>query len=91
MTRQLSPHLRVMRGTEGAQTRCVALSGEVGQRTHCGIYPLRSSTCRQFGASYEQGEPNTQCDAARARWGLAALGPQDWREPDCEPPQPIAA
>lgn len=91
LTRPLTPHLRAMRGTDQAQPRCVALRGEVGVSTLCDIHPLRSSTCRDFEASYERGHANPHCDAARARWCLPPLGPQDWQDPDYEPPQPIAA
>lgn len=91
LTRPVSRHLRAMLGTDQAQPRCIALKGEVGVSTQCDIYPLRSSTCRDFEASYEYGRPNPHCDSARTRWGLAPLAPQDWENPDCEPPQPIAA
>lgn len=92
MTRQLSPHLRVMLGTEGSKPRCIALKGEIGRSAHCEIHPLRSSSCRDFPPAYEDGvTPNPRCDAARLRWGLVPLTPDDWRSPDQHPPKPIAA
>jgi Fe-S-cluster containining protein len=41
----------------------------------CSIYEKRSSTCREFEASWADGEANPDCDAARAAFGLAALEP----------------
>ena len=46
LTRQVSPQLRCMAGTETAPVRCVALHGEVGRAVACSIYEQRSSTCR---------------------------------------------
>ncbi|WP_187171437.1 YkgJ family cysteine cluster protein, partial [Enterococcus faecium] len=43
LTRQVSPQLRCMAGTESRPARCVSLQGEVGRQVSCGIYPLRSS------------------------------------------------
>lgn len=70
-----------MRGTTTTPVRCVALDGQVGSAVTCSIYPLRASTCREFTASWEHGEPQPACDAARARWGLPALTPEDWMGP----------
>lgn len=36
-----------MCGTNQSQPRCVALEGEVGQQVSCGIYELRSSSCKE--------------------------------------------
>jgi Fe-S-cluster containining protein len=63
----ISPHLVAMRGTEHRPSRCAALEGEVGRQVGCSIYPLRSSTCREF----EAGTP--ACNAARAHYGLAEI------------------
>ena len=88
MTRKLTPHLRVMLGAEGSTPRCVALMGDIGQSVRCTIHPRRSSACRDFPASYEDGTGahNPRCDAARAAWDLAPLSPEDWRSPAPEAP-----
>ncbi|MDR7335818.1 YkgJ family cysteine cluster protein [Roseateles asaccharophilus] len=65
LTRQISPQLRCMAGTEVAPVRCIALQGEVGRSVACGIYEQRSSTCR----SVQPGD--AQCLRARERLGLA--------------------
>lgn len=85
LTRKLSPFFRVMRGTEGSTPRCIALEGEIGQRVACSIHPRRSTTCREFPASYEDGvTPHDRCDKARAKWGLAPLVPEDWIDSDSQ-------
>lgn len=58
--------------------RCIALGGEIGKEVECTIYENRPTPCRDFTASFENGEPNPRCDQARARYGLAPLTPQDW-------------
>lgn len=67
LTEPVSPHLRCMRGTQTHPVRCVALEGDVGQSVSCGIYPLRSSTCKEV----ELGDP--QCIKARLAHGLPAV------------------
>lgn len=79
---KLDPHRLVMRGTETGQDRCVALQGEVGDRSACGIYERRPSPCRELAPAWEGGEPSPQCDRARLRHGLPPLTPEDWRSPD---------
>lgn len=64
-----------MLGTDCKPTRCTALVGEVGSTVQCSIYDQRSSTCREFDASWANGEANVDCDAARAAFGLPALHP----------------
>jgi Fe-S-cluster containining protein len=76
---QITPSRVAMIGTDRKPTRCTALLGEVGQTVHCSIYDKRSSTCREFEAAWENGEPNSDCDAARARFGLPPLQP-GWNE-----------
>lgn len=82
LTAKLTPHLRVMNGTDQPNPRCVALLGDIGQSVRCTIHPRRSSVCRDFVPSWENGEHNPRCDAARARWNLPALTPEDWQDPD---------
>lgn len=64
LTRQVSPQLRCMAGTESRPARCVSLQGEVGRQVSCGIYPLRSSSCRELQPGDEK------CLRARAAHGL---------------------
>ncbi|OLU17331.1 MULTISPECIES: YkgJ family cysteine cluster protein [unclassified Pseudomonas] len=72
---QISPHLVAMRGTETKPARCNALLGDVGQGTRCTQYAQRSSTCRDFEASWVNGEHNPRCDDARKAYGLPPLTP----------------
>lgn len=90
LTEQISPTRAAMRGTNQPQPRCVALDGEIGGETTCTIHARRSTPCRDFEASWEQGQHNERCDSARARYGLAPLVPQDWDPiaPDPQPPVP---
>ena len=77
----ISPFLVAMKGTTSRRhTRCVALQGTVGQfGTTCAIYDRRSSTCRDFVPSYEDGQSHTpECDRAREAHGLKPLIPLDW-------------
>lgn len=61
---------RAMKGTVGANPRCLALEGRVGFGVLCGIYENRPSPCRGFGISWENNRHNGQCDRARALFGL---------------------
>jgi Fe-S-cluster containining protein len=70
-----------MKGTRGTNPRCIALQGVVGSAVFCSIYPSRSSTCRAFEHSWENGVNNPRCDKARAAWGLAPLIPDSRHEP----------
>lgn len=80
LTVQVTPMQRAMRGTERSKPRCCALQGEVGQTVSCSIYPLRASPCREFTASWENNQKNDRCDAARRKWGLPPLQPDDFRD-----------
>lgn len=71
----ITPHRVAMRGTEHKPVRCTALLGEVGQGVRCTLYEQRSSTCREFEASWVNGEHNPHCDAARSAHGLSPLMP----------------
>lgn len=72
---QISPHLVAMQGTESKPVRCVGLLGEVGCGVRCALYEHRSSTCREFEASWTNGEHNPHCDTARAAYGMPPLTP----------------
>ncbi|MDU5781955.1 MAG: YkgJ family cysteine cluster protein [Pantoea sp.] len=73
LTEPLSLLMRNMRGTNAREPRCVALLGEPGSCTSCGIYAQRPSPCREFAMSGENGIYNEACDRARARYGLPPL------------------
>ncbi|MGU9856344.1 YkgJ family cysteine cluster protein [Pseudomonas sp. LF245] len=70
---QINPTRVAMIGTDQKPARCCSLEGEVGKGTSCSIYAQRSSTCREFEASWHEGVQNVDCDAARAAFGLAPL------------------
>lgn len=72
---QINPHFVAMRGTEHKPARCHQLLGEVGCGVRCGMYEQRSSSCREFEASWENGVHNPRCDDARRAHGLPALMP----------------
>ncbi len=73
----VAPFRVAMRGTTGQNPRCVALSATLGEDCACTIYADRPSPCREFTASWEDGQPNPDCDKARARVGLRPLTPED--------------
>lgn len=73
---------RVMKGTNNKHSRrCVSLEGKIGDRVSCDSYDLRPTPCRDFAASYENGEKNIRCDQARAAHGLNPLRRADWDLP----------
>lgn len=72
---KLTPYHAVMRGTEIAPPRCVALQGTIGERVQCAIYDARPSPCRELQASWVDGARNERCDRARAAHGLPPLSP----------------
>jgi uncharacterized protein len=96
LAQQITPHFSCMQGTSSAPARCVALTGTIGQQVACSIYADRSSTCRDFPMSGENGEANPECDKARAFHGLAPLvwtaaatpSPASTTDSDHAPPQP---
>jgi len=63
----LTPVMGCMQGTNSKTPRCVALEGEIGQAVRCGVYDLRTSTCREVQAG------DDKCLRARAAHGLPAL------------------
>lgn len=88
LTEKLDPHRLAMRGTKARQPRCVALRGRVGEAVHCAIYARRPSPCVALAPAWEHGEPNPQCDRARAAHGLPPLTPDTWIDRDGETPRP---
>ncbi len=77
LTEDLTPHRRVMRGTNSINPRCIALEGEIGNCVSCSIYEDRSTVCRDFAYSWQFGEKNERCDKARIAHGLQPLQPFD--------------
>ena len=71
-----------MKGTTAEKPRCIALSGTIGEHTACTIYTRRPEECREFVASWENGEHNKYCDEARAGQGLPPLTYESWRAVD---------
>jgi Fe-S-cluster containining protein len=80
LTEKVNPYLSCMKGTfTPVEPRCVALKGEIGRSVHCQIYENRSSSCRNFEASFESGIENPRCAEARIKKGLPALTLEDWK------------
>jgi len=76
---ELTPWLRGMNGTEKKHNpKCTSLQGRIGELVGCQIYANRPSPCREFQASFENGQINTRCDQARAKHGLPKLTGLDW-------------
>lgn len=69
----INPTFVAMQGTECQPAHCIALEGEVGAKVSCTIYAQRSTSCRDFQASWQNGEHNPDCDAARIAHGLPPL------------------
>jgi Fe-S-cluster containining protein len=67
-----------MRGTLKKDPRCAALNGKIGEQVSCSIYENRPYCCQAFSASYEDGQKNRRCDAAREAYGLPILTPDVW-------------
>ena len=78
LTDHLQTHFLAMKGTDNRNPWCIALKGIIGAQVHCDIYEQRSTVCRNFPPSWENGEQNERCDKARARWGLPPLEKEYW-------------
>lgn len=78
VTAKLTPHRAVLRGTELAPVRCVALAGTIGASVSCTIYAQRPSPCREVQPSWADGTRNERCDRARASHGLPLLERADY-------------
>ena len=48
-----------MAGTNQKNPRCIALDGTIGQQVSCGMYELRSSSCKEVQIA------DDQCNKAR--------------------------
>ena len=60
----------IMRGTESAPRRCVALRGVIGEAVSCAIYDTRPSACQHFEPAWMDAGRGTQCNRARSCYGL---------------------
>lgn len=80
-TDKLDSWRRVMRGTNQRTPRCVALQGTLGISVWCSIHPRRSSVCREFVPSWQDGQRNPRCDQARQVHGMEPLAPDAWDDP----------
>lgn len=70
---------RTLKGTEiNHNPKCHALNGTIGVSAKCRVYENRPSPCRNFEASYENGQKNPRCDEARKAHGLPHLNKTDW-------------
>lgn len=78
LTLPMPPHRQVMNGTDQEKPLCVAFKGKIGGSGSCTIYKNRPSCCREFKASFEDGNHSENCDKARAGNGLGALTVSDW-------------
>lgn len=82
LAEDLDSFRKVMKGTNMKHSRrCVSLEGRVGESVVCSSYARRPTPCRDFQASYENGEKNLRCDQARAAHGLLPLRRSDWELP----------
>jgi len=82
LTDKLNDFFLVIKGTNEKQPCCLALQGTIGEQVACTEYGARPSPCREFEPSWREGTVNTRCDAARSRWGLKPLTPEDWFRPE---------
>ncbi|MGR0480613.1 MAG: YkgJ family cysteine cluster protein [Candidatus Electronema sp. V4] len=78
LTEKINDFRVQMKGTRGLNPRCVALTGEIGRSVACAIYEHRSSVCRAFPPSLQDGVVNEDCNRARAAHGLNPVTPADW-------------
>lgn len=93
-TQPLAPHRRMMRGTDAAQPRCIALVGTPGRQVSCAIYAQRPSPCREFNWHGEEGAPNARCNERRRAVGLPPLPdplPVDRRQNSSESRTPASS
>lgn len=67
MTLPVTAAIVRLSGTDQAEPRCVALSGEIGKSVACTIYEARPSPCREFDTHHDA------CHRARQRHGLPPL------------------
>jgi Fe-S-cluster containining protein len=72
-----------MAGTDRKIPSCVCLGGTIGVDVGCTIYDVRPSPCRDFQASWSDGNPNPDCDKARAAYGLIPI--ENYSEGDSVP------
>ena len=91
LTERFNHFQRVLKGTSQANPRCVALHGNIGESVACTIYDSRSSVCRSFTVSWNNGTPNERCDKSRIHCGLLPVSPPVEDDPGKTPTFPRAA
>ncbi len=91
LTESIDGLRQCMKGTNQPHPRCVALSGEIGEKVGCAIYDRRSSVCQEFGL-HENAQGITvngidlvRCNQARKAWNLPPLTRADLRELNRDP------
>jgi uncharacterized protein len=67
LVEQVSAFHACMAGTNQADPRCAALTGEIGGQVGCSAYALRPPACREVQAG------DDKCQRARQRHGLPPL------------------
>ncbi len=80
-TKQISPYVNAMIGTDQKNPLCSALLGGIGKSVSCEIYANRPNCCRLFKASFEDGAKNSSCNRARTSKGIRHLTGDDWLMP----------
>lgn len=91
LTEDITPFFRAMKGSNQKRPRCIALEGEVSHSVRCSIYEQRSSSCRDFGIEFTNGqvvasaEDYERCTHARAHWGLPPIQVDVFRSPESTP------
>lgn len=80
LTNTLGLFRRVMKGTDCAAPRCIALVGTLKESVYCAIYDQRPSPYREFEASWANGRSSERCDQVRLDAGLPPLTPDDWQD-----------
>lgn len=78
LTEKVEGSTLAMMGTNQHRPRCIALGGRIGKSVSCTIYSNRPSCCREFQASFEDGQRNPRCDEARRGKGLKPLSLHDY-------------
>jgi Fe-S-cluster containining protein len=68
LTEPLRRHEVVMKGTDAARPRCIALAGRPTVDAHCSIHGRHPSVCRAVEVGSDQ------CLRARKAWGMPPPG-----------------
>lgn len=77
MTTKINSVYACMQGTEQGNSKCIALTGTIGQEVGCSIYDKRPSPCKEFNVWDINGVPNPKCQELRAKINLPLLKNQE--------------